>query len=416
MLDCILLLSGGIDSTVLMYDLIAKNKNPLCLIFDYGQTLKREVEIAKDFCIKENIDYKVISINLDFLESCSLINKRVKILENRTYNDIYSERPSSYVSFRNGIFLSYAIALADELFIKEIYCGGNGLNSGLYYDDTEEFAKSMEKAAKVGTNKDINIYFPFSEISKSMIVNIGLTLGVEIYNTYSCYKGGLEHCGTCDSCLQRNLAIEKSHIHNDKYYYVNEIIYSIQGEGKNSGKPTIFLRFSGCNLKCDFCDTNHLPNVKMTLIDIIKELEKYNTKIISLCGGEPSLQISKTLINTLKTLGYYLQIETNGLKQIPNGIDHIVVSPKENLQKVYNNYKNHRIDELRFVVTDDFQTKILENEYFNYLVDISKNLILSPVFDDGVLNKNSLNNILGLIKENPKISLSVQMHKLIGIE
>jgi 7-cyano-7-deazaguanine synthase len=416
MLDSILLLSGGIDSTVLLHELIAKDKKPLCLIFDYGQTLLKEVEVAKYFCNQNNVDYKVIKIDLSFLKSCSIINPNLKIDTGRNENEINSKRPKSYVAFRNGIFLSYAISLADELNIKEIYCGGNGLNSGLYYDDTEEFAKIMTSAAVSGTNKDIKILFPYCNLQKSSIVELGYMLNVEIYYTYSCYVGEENHCGKCDSCFQRSNAILKANINNDKNYYINEITYSIQGEGLNVGKPFIFIRFSGCNLKCDFCDTNHLPNKPMKLSEIIAEISQYKTQNISLCGGEPSLQINSNLINTLKTLGYYLQIETNGLKKIPKGIDHIVVSPKGNLVKVYNNFHYNKIHELRFVVTDSFNELISDNQFFAPLVGISENLILSPVFDDNKLNEESLKKILALIMVHPQIRLSVQMHKLIGIE
>ena len=93
---------------------------------------------------------------------------------------------------------------------------------------------------------------------------------------------------------------------------INEIFYSLQGEGYHTGTPAIFVRFSGCNLKCDFCDTQHEEGKMMTDDEIIAEVKKYPAVTVVLTGGEPSLWIDDELIDRLHEAGKYVTIETNG--------------------------------------------------------------------------------------------------------
>lgn len=110
---------------------------------------------------------------------------------------------------------------------------------------------------------------------------------------------------------------------------INEIFYSIQGEGFHTGTPAVFIRFSGCNLKCSFCDTKHQDGKNMSLYEIINEIKKYpNARMVILTGGEPSLFINQAIIDAIKRAGLYIAIETNGTHELPEGIDWITLSPK----------------------------------------------------------------------------------------
>ena len=95
---------------------------------------------------------------------------------------------------------------------------------------------------------------------------------------------------------------------------INEIFYSLQGEGYHTGTPAVFIRFSGCNLKCDFCDTRHEEGEMMTDEDIVNEIGKYPAVMVILTGGEPSLWIDDAFIDLLHHAGKYVCIETNGTK------------------------------------------------------------------------------------------------------
>lgn len=208
--DAVLLLSGGIDSTTALYTLVkAQKKTVFCLIFDYGQTLIKEVQIAVNNAQRLKQDYKVVKIDLSFSDSrCSLISN-TPIATGKTFEQIDAAVPTSYVEFRNGILLSYAVMFAECHGIHQIYGGFNGLDSGQYYDDTYEFVKAFESAANAGTSPDyhVEICAPFSMMKKSEIVRTGISLGLDYNDTWSCYQNQDKPCGICDSCKQRERAL-----------------------------------------------------------------------------------------------------------------------------------------------------------------------------------------------------------------
>ncbi|MBR5101678.1 MAG: radical SAM protein, partial [Muribaculaceae bacterium] len=113
-------------------------------------------------------------------------------------------------------------------------------------------------------------------------------------------------------------------------YLVNEIFYSLQGEGFNTGTPAVFVRLSGCNLCCDFCDTRHHNGMAMTADEIAQQVAAYkNARLIVLTGGEPALQADAELTATLHNVTHLpIAIETNGTRPLPDGIDWVTLSPK----------------------------------------------------------------------------------------
>ena len=111
---------------------------------------------------------------------------------------------------------------------------------------------------------------------------------------------------------------------------VNDIFYSLQGEGRNTGRAAIFIRFAGCNLKCPFCDTDFAQYEEMSDEDILNRIKSYPSHFVVLTGGEPSLQVDRQLVDLLHKHGYELAMETNGTHPIVDGIDWITCSPKGN--------------------------------------------------------------------------------------
>lgn len=109
---------------------------------------------------------------------------------------------------------------------------------------------------------------------------------------------------------------------------VNEIFYSIQGEGAHTGEAAIFLRLSGCNLRCSFCDTEHQPYQDLTEDEIASEIAKYPASLVVITGGEPTLQLTTSLIDKLHEIGKTVAIETNGTREVPRNVDWVTVSPK----------------------------------------------------------------------------------------
>lgn len=111
-------------------------------------------------------------------------------------------------------------------------------------------------------------------------------------------------------------------------YKVNEIFYSLQGEGFYTGIPAVFLRFSGCNRACAFCDTDFAAFTLMDADRIVAECSQFAARHIVITGGEPLLQLDTDLLKKLKKAGFFIQIETNGSLPVPEGVDWVTCSPK----------------------------------------------------------------------------------------
>lgn len=177
---------------------------------------------------------------------------------------------------------------------------------------------------------------------------------------------------------------------------INEIFYSLQGEGYHTGTPAVFVRFSGCNLKCSFCDTQHKEGKLMTDEEIVATVMLYPASMVILTGGEPSLWLDEALIERLHQAGKYVCIETNGTRTLPDSIDWITCSPKKEGEVVLS-----RIDEMKVVYEgQDIST------YEHYPAKI---FFLQPC---SCLNTAET---VDCVLRHPKWRLSLQTHKLIDI-
>lgn len=191
---------------------------------------------------------------------------------------------------------------------------------------------------------------------------------------------------------------------------INEIFYSLQGEGRWAGTPCIFIRFSGCNLKCDFCDTRHQKYKDYSEDEILREIEKYAPcKHVVLTGGEPTMQYLETLIDLLLDNNYYIAIETNGTHIVPAGIQWVTCSPKFRFCKNAE-LKVDWIDELKVVYSGANQDmtpyeSIEATEYYLQPCDIG----------DPAENCRIIQETIDYIKLHPQWKLSLQTQKILGI-
>lgn len=188
---------------------------------------------------------------------------------------------------------------------------------------------------------------------------------------------------------------------------VNEIFYSLQGEGGRTGQASIFIRLAKCNLTCSFCDTDFERGVKMTTNEILRKIELYGCKWIIWTGGEPTLQLNDAVVAFFKEKGYLQAIETNGTRRVPEGIDYITCSPKQQFEKVRELMPE--VDELRFPIQKGDPLPDIT------VLPKAKHYFLSPIFDNNNIIQENIDYCVSLVKENPLWALSLQTHKLIGI-
>ena len=195
-------------------------------------------------------------------------------------------------------------------------------------------------------------------------------------------------------------------------YPIVEIFHSVQGEGFHYGIPHVFIRFGNCNLRCEWCDTDFLTYDEMNLEDIITRVEQYDCDRIIFTGGEPCLQDLTTIGKRLKVIGKDLSIETNGTIEVPEIIDWVCVSPKD---QVYPNVKLEQTtgDELKIVYCGQ------DLSMYDKIKDNFTHRFIQPCYLDNLTveeNGKLFAGVETLIKENSEWRLSLQTHKWMGID
>lgn len=212
-----------------------------------------------------------------------------------------------------------------------------------------------------------------------------------------------------------------------KLYRVNEIFYSLQGEGFWTGTPMVFVRLSGCNLKCPFCDTQHNTFTEMSADEIVKEVWRIDSEVnrnnpcwddcghVCITGGEPLLQLGYDLINALHRYDYTIHIETNGTRQVPEMIDWVTLSPKEDVPGLKGEGKVvlERANEVKLVFDGNMPEERL-CEWEDFPADWH---FLQPCdTGDPIKNQEILQKTIEYIKGHGLMwRLSLQTHKLINI-
>jgi 7-cyano-7-deazaguanine synthase len=210
---CIIVLSGGIDSSTVAYWAQNKGYSIYGLSFNYGQIASKEVKHAKKIMEKLESSLKVIdlsSLKNIFSGVTSLCDESIEMTS--TFSD------PIIVPFRNAIFLSIAIAYASSIDITQIFYGAQGSDTSYYPDCRPEFFRAFETAARLGTSEEINIAAPFSNVTKSELIKLGTKLGVPYNLTWSCYLNGVKHCGKCESCINRKNAFKNARLDDPTEY------------------------------------------------------------------------------------------------------------------------------------------------------------------------------------------------------
>ena len=189
---------------------------------------------------------------------------------------------------------------------------------------------------------------------------------------------------------------------------VKEIFYSLQGEGGRQGEASIFVRLSGCNLCCDFCDTDFSGGEDMTCEQILSQIRHFPCQWIVWTGGEPTLQLTDDCLRFFRQAGFRQAIESNGTNPLSVLLDYTVISPKGNTETARKN--NPRVDEIRL--------PIRENDTIPPIAQLPQavHYFLSPIFSEkSAKTTANIDYCIQQIMQNPQWRLSLQVHKLIGM-
>ncbi|MBR5958495.1 MAG: 7-cyano-7-deazaguanine synthase QueC [Salinivirgaceae bacterium] len=215
MKDSIIVLSGGLDSTTMLYEY--RERIAMAVSFHYGSNHNdRELAFAKLHCERLGIQHLIIP--LDFIEryfNSSLLAGADAVPEGH-YND--DNMRSTVVPFRNGIMLAVAAGLAENNGLQYVMIANHAGDHTIYPDCRPEFISAMDAAISNGTYNNARILAPYTNITKADIARRGKLLKIDYAETWSCYKGGKVHCGKCGTCVERREALRLASIEDTTVY------------------------------------------------------------------------------------------------------------------------------------------------------------------------------------------------------
>lgn len=191
---------------------------------------------------------------------------------------------------------------------------------------------------------------------------------------------------------------------------VNEIFYSLQGEGYYSGTPAVFVRLSGCNLRCPFCDTRHEHGTEMSEAEVVEAVRQYPAHLVVVTGGEPALQLTPSLVDALHAAGRRVAVETNGTRPLPANVDWVTLSPKDAFLGPQAAPVLTKADELKFLFDG-----VSEPQPYGTIAVAHR--YLQPC-DSGDTARNARTTAAAVdyIMRHPEWRLSLQIHKILGIQ
>ena len=200
---------------------------------------------------------------------------------------------------------------------------------------------------------------------------------------------------------------------------VNEIFYSLQGEGFHTGTAAVFVRLSGCNLRCPFCDTDFDAGTEMDEDEIALTVAQWPATIVVVTGGEPSLQLTATLVERLHDMGRRVHVETNGTHPLPHGVDWVTLSPKDKF--VGEGGPSGGLGNAGIpVITEADELKIVfdgvhEPDPYTAIAVRHARFLQPCDTGDAQRNRQIERQAIDYIKRHPQWRLSLQTHKMLGI-
>lgn len=212
----VLVYSGGLDSTVLLYELRRRGHQVWALSVDYGQRHSKEVEAARAICQAIGVEHRVADLRgIRPLLGGNALTDDLGVPDGH-YSD--QSMKLTVVPNRNMILLSLAIGWAVSLKLEAVAYAAHAGDHPIYPDCRAEFIEAMRRAAELCDWHVVRLLAPFVDQTKADIVRLGADLGVPFKNTWSCYHGGPRHCGRCGTCIERREAFMLARIADPTEY------------------------------------------------------------------------------------------------------------------------------------------------------------------------------------------------------
>ena len=215
MKDSVIVVSGGMDSVTLLYE--KKDEIALGISFDYGSNHNHnELPLAALHCQRLGITHVVIPLGFMHQYFKSSLLESGESIPDGSYDE--ENMKSTVVPFRNGVMLAVAAGIAESNGLTKVLIANHGGDHTIYPDCRPEFIAAMDAAVEAGTFARVRVVAPYTNISKADIARRGRALGIDYAETWSCYKGGHVHCGTCGTCVERKEALREAGIEDNTTY------------------------------------------------------------------------------------------------------------------------------------------------------------------------------------------------------
>ena len=209
--------SGGMDSTVLLYRLVAEGDEVKALSIDYGQRHRKEIGCARKLAEGLGVEHRVADLRslAELLGGSALTSPEIEVPEGHYAED---NMKATVVPNRNMILLSVAAGWAISSEFDRVAYAAHAGDHAVYPDCRTEFADALDSAIRLADWREVSLCRPFVDITKSDIVKLGTVLNVPFENTWSCYKGGELHCGRCGTCVERREAFHLAGVSDPTQY------------------------------------------------------------------------------------------------------------------------------------------------------------------------------------------------------